>query len=103
MNRYPTHDRLVGAETGTRELYWQDLIMAMEIPGSVFERCLIWVIHVSFAVSRICSVIGPLRTWWFALEVVGPDVIQVPKRELRIMRYEPSDREWAVIEPKFPN
>ena len=44
MNRYPTDDRLFDTEIGTRELYWQDLIMAMKIPGSVFERCLVWVV-----------------------------------------------------------
>src|SRR4030088_2005579 len=37
------------------------------------------------------------------LEVVGPDVIQAPKREPRIMRYELSDHERAVIKPMLPN
>jgi hypothetical protein len=45
-----------------------------------------------------------LRTWRFALEDVGPDVIQVPKLELPIMaRYELSDREWAIIKSMLPN
>ena len=63
----------------------------------------LWVIHVGFAESLICPVIGPLRTWRFALEVVGPDVVQAPEREPRIMRYELSDHEWAVIKPMLPN
>jgi hypothetical protein len=44
-----------------------------------------------------------IPTWRFALEDVGPDVIQAPKREPRIMRYELSDHEWAVIKPMLPN
>ena len=30
-------------------------------------------------------------------------VIQAPKRELRIMRYELSDDEWNAIKPMLPN
>jgi Putative transposase of IS4/5 family (DUF4096) len=35
----------------------------------------------------------------------GPprDVIQVPKPELRIMRYELSNYEWTAIKPMLPN
>jgi len=54
---------------------------------------MLWVIHVGFAESLICPVIVPLRTWRFALEDVGPDVIQAPKTEPPIMRYELSDHE----------
>ena len=53
--------------------------------------------------SAVCPLIGPLQTWRFALEDVGPDVIQAPKLEPRIMRYELSDHEWAVIKPMLPN
>ena len=38
-----------------------------------------------------------------ALEDVGPDVIQAPKLEPRIMRYELSDHEWVVIKSMLPN
>jgi transposase len=31
------------------------------------------------------------------------DVIQAPKPELRIMRYELSDYEWTAIKPMLPN
>jgi hypothetical protein len=31
------------------------------------------------------------------VEGIGFDVIQAPKRESRIMRYEPTDFEWAAI------
>jgi hypothetical protein len=40
-----------------------------------------------------------LRTWRFALEDVGPDVIQAPKLEPQIMRYELSDYERTAIKP----
>ena len=64
---------------------------------------LVRVIHVGFAESLICPVIGPLRTWRFALEDVGPVVIQAPKREPRIMRYDLNNLEWAVTKPMLPN
>jgi transposase len=51
----------------------------------------------------VCPAIGPFQTWRFAIEVVGPDVIQAPKLEPRIMRYELSDHEWVVIKPMLPN
>jgi hypothetical protein len=33
---------------------------------------------------------------------VGKGVIQAPKLEPRIMRYELTDHEWAAIKPMFP-
>ena len=37
------------------------------------------------------------------LEGIVADVIQAPKLEPRIMRYELSDYEWTTIKPKLPN
>jgi transposase len=62
-----------------------------------------WVNRVDLAGLVVCLVIGRLQKWRFALEGVGPNVIQAPKREPRIMRYELSDLEWAVIKPKLPD
>src|SRR5580698_8802872 len=39
----------------------------------------------------------------FAVDRVAPAVIQAPKLESRIMRYELSDYEWAAIKPMLPN
>jgi len=63
----------------------------------------IWVNRVDLAASAVCPVIGPFKSWWFAIEGVGPNVIQAPKLELRIMRTELSDHEWVVIKPMLPN
>jgi hypothetical protein len=41
---------------------------------------------------------GPLRIGGTAV-----DVIQAPKLEPRIMRYELSDYEWTAIKPMLPN
>jgi hypothetical protein len=37
------------------------------------------------------------------IDVVAVDVIQAPKLEHRIMRYELSDYEWTAIKPMLPN
>jgi Putative transposase of IS4/5 family (DUF4096) len=37
------------------------------------------------------------------LEGIAADVIQAPKLEPRIMRYELSDYEWTAIKPMLPN
>jgi hypothetical protein len=39
----------------------------------------------------------------FAVDGVAPDVIQAPKLEPQIMRYELSDHKWSVIKPMLPN
>ena len=41
---------------------------------------------------------GPLR-----IDGAAQDVIQAPKPEPRIMRYELSDHEWTAIKPMLPN
>jgi hypothetical protein len=51
------------------------------------------------APSKICLI--PERM--FGVEGVGMEVIQAPKLEPRIMRYELSDYEWAAIKPLLPN
>jgi hypothetical protein len=66
-------------------------------------RCPDWVNRVDLAASAVCPVIGPFKSWWFAIEGVGPSVIQAPKLERRIMRTELSDHEWVVIKPMLPN
>ena len=59
--------------------------------------------RVDLEVSAVCPVNGPSRASRYVLEGAGPDVIQVPKLEPRIMGYEHSDHEWAVIKPRLPN
>lgn len=51
----------------------------------------------------MCPVIGPFQAWRFAIEGAGPDAIQAPKLEPRIMRYDFNGHEWFVIKPMFPN
>jgi len=41
--------------------------------------------------------------WPFAVGGIARRVIQAPKPELRIMRYELNDHEWAAIKPFLPN
>src|SRR5215212_4144003 len=41
--------------------------------------------------------------WPFAVSGIARRVIQAPKPELRIMRYELNDHEWAAIKPFLPN
>ena len=57
--------------------------------------------------SSAMSAIGPLtlrqQTRWLAVDVVVLGVIQAPKMEHRIMRYELTDDEWSVIKPMLPN
>ena len=54
--------------------------------------------------SSAMSAIGPLtlrqQTRWLAVDVVVLGVIQAPKMEHRIMRYELTDDEWSVISPE---
>ena len=51
--------------------------------------------------------IGPLtlqqQTCSLAIDLLVPSVIQAPKLELPIMRYELSDFERSVIKPMLPN
>jgi len=55
------------------------------------------------------SALGHSRRFWHvgvmsgAVEGIGLDVIQAPKREPRIMRYELTDFEWAAIRSFLPN
>ena len=37
------------------------------------------------------------------LDAIAVNVIQAPKLELQIMRYELSDYEWTAIKPMLPN
>lgn len=43
------------------------------------------------------------RIDWFAVDRIAVAVIQAPKLEVRIMRYELSDYEWRVINPMLSN
>ena len=53
------------------------------------------------------SAIGRLtlqqRTCCLAIDPLVLSIIQAPKVEYRIMRYELSDCEWGVIKPMLPN
>jgi len=59
----------------------------------------LWVNRVDLEASALCPVSRQFQTWRFAIESVGPDVIQAPKLEPRIMRYELGDHEWVFIKP----
>ena len=78
-------------------------------------RCLSWVIR-----DRVEPAAGPVTSGMLPKAEVksehsrhsdGPllvdgavrDVIQAPKPEPRIMRYELSDYEWTAIKPMLPN
>jgi hypothetical protein len=37
------------------------------------------------------------------VDVIAVDVIQAPKLEPRLMRYELSEYEWTAIKPMLPN
>jgi transposase len=67
------------------------------------RRCQERVNRVDFAISAI----GPLtlrqQTRWLVVDIVVSGVIQAPKMEHRIMRYELTDDEWSVIKPMLPN
>jgi hypothetical protein len=49
------------------------------------------------------SAFRPIATAKAEVEFGCQVVIQVPKTELRIMRYELTDYEWAAIKPFLPN
>jgi hypothetical protein len=60
--------------------------------------------HVRYAAesrSRFRALAAPQRA--MRLEGIAADVIQAPKLEPRIMRYELSDYEWTAIKPMLPN
>ncbi|MDB5604196.1 MAG: transposase [Bradyrhizobium sp.] len=64
------------------------------------------VIRVDFGMSGICPVTGNLGNPdppVLPVEGIGLDVIQTPKPEPRIMRYELTDFEWATIRSFLPN
>jgi hypothetical protein len=65
------------------------------------------VIRVGFGKSAACSVrggnLGNAGCPVLPVEGIGLDVIQAPRREPRIMRYELSDFEWAAIRSFLPN
>ena len=53
--------------------------------------------------STTCPVSGYLRKCCVAVDVVATSVIQAPKPELQVMRYEYIDCECGAIRPAFPN
>jgi transposase len=63
----------------------------------------VWVILVDFAVSVTCPLRGQSWKSRFGVEGIGIGVIQAPKLEPRIMRYELTDFEWTAIKPFLPN
>jgi len=52
-------------------------------------------IHVGFTESLQCPVIGPLWKWRYALEDVGPDVVQAPKRGCESYAMNSVTMSWA--------
>jgi hypothetical protein len=55
--------------------------------------------------SAACPVLGNLGNAGcpaLPVEGIGLDVIQAPKPEPRIMRYELNDYEWTAIKPMLP-
>jgi hypothetical protein len=62
-----------------------------------------WVIRVDFAMSATGPLTLQQRTCCLAIDLLVLRMIQAPKVEHRIMRYELSDCEWGVIKPMLPN
>jgi hypothetical protein len=62
-----------------------------------------WSFWSIFAVSAVCPPSGQSQKVQFGVEGIGIGVIQAPKLEPRIMRYELTEYEWAAIRPFFPN
>jgi hypothetical protein len=72
---------------------WYDPTLA----DANWQQALLWGNRVDLAASAVCPVIGPFQTWRFAIEGAGPDAIQAPKLEPRIMRYDFNGHEGVVI------
>jgi len=53
--------------------------------------------------AEVKSVYCHWPRWAFAFGGIARRVIQAPKPEPRIMRYELNDHEWAAIKPFLPN
>jgi transposase len=66
-------------------------------------RCPVRVNRVGSARAAYCPLCGSFRKCEFAIDRAKSGVIQGPKQEPRIMRYELSDVEWDVIKPMLPN
>jgi transposase len=64
---------------------------------------LLWVNHVDFAMSAIGPLTLQQRTCCLDIVSLVLSMIQGPKVEHRIMRYELSDCEWGVIRPMLPS
>ena len=67
------------------------------------SSCPLWVNLVDLAASALCPVSTQFRKYESDVDEGVLGVIQAPKLEPRIMRYELSDHEWAVIKPMLPN
>jgi hypothetical protein len=70
-----------------------------------YGECPLWVIRVNLAYLEYVRLRGSLGSTGppvLPVEGIGLDVIQASKPEPRIMRYEPTDFEWAAIRSFLP-
>jgi hypothetical protein len=63
----------------------------------------IWMMRTSTLLWRMIRLLQNAGLLSMRVDGAARDVIQAPKPETRIMRYELSDYEWTAIKPMLPN